>query len=42
MADAPSPYGDGRAAERIADFIAALAGQQPARPERSRRQKAAV
>ena len=35
MAEAPSPYGDGHAAERIAEFIERL--QQPVRPKKARR-----
>jgi UDP-N-acetylglucosamine 2-epimerase len=37
MAEAPSPYGDGRAAERIAAFIERLAQPAAARPKKTRR-----
>jgi UDP-N-acetylglucosamine 2-epimerase len=43
MAEAPSPYGDGHAAERIADFIALLdptCPVPPPRPEQPRRKGA--
>ncbi|HYT94590.1 MAG TPA: UDP-N-acetylglucosamine 2-epimerase (non-hydrolyzing) [Gemmataceae bacterium] len=39
MAEAPSPYGDGRAAERIAAFIERLAQPATLRPKKGRRDR---
>jgi UDP-N-acetylglucosamine 2-epimerase (non-hydrolysing) len=41
MAAAPSPYGDGRAAERIAEFISRLCGNPASRPN-PRRARAVI